>query len=162
LFVKLGFALVLPTLALRTTATVLRVLAAGGERLADALRSDDVRAPGQTAESAGPSTPVDVEAASPQPTSAEPAVPTPQAIAARTAPEVIAALDDLSAVELGDLYEHESKHRRRRSVLDAITAAAAPPTSAASLDDAELLDDVREPDVLVYSTSTPTRSSVTV
>lgn len=77
------------------------------------------------------------------------------ALAAQTAPRVIAALDGLSAEDLAELYEYESGHRRRATVLRAVEAAAAPPVEARADDDI-LLDDVREPDVLVYSTSTPT------
>ena len=78
------------------------------------------------------------------------------ALAAQTAPQIIAAVDTLGTVELAELYEYESHHRRRRTVLQAIDAAAAPPADARD-DDIVLDDDVREPDELVYSTETPRR-----
>lgn len=79
------------------------------------------------------------------------------ALAAKTVPQVLTALDSLSDVELADLYEYESRHRRRRTILQAIEAAAAPPPDAAATDADEIIldDDLREPDELVYSTETP-------
>jgi hypothetical protein len=67
-----------------------------------------------------------------------------------TAPRAIAALETLSTTQLGELYEHESSGRRRRTVLQAIERALEPPPDSLSLD-----DDAGPETVLVYSTSTP-------
>ncbi len=48
------------------------------------------------------------------------------ALAQRTAAEVVAAVGDLSTDELRQLYEYETTHRNRKSVLRAIAQAAAP------------------------------------
>jgi hypothetical protein len=70
-------------------------------------------------------------------------------LAAKPAPQVVAAIDTLSTTELGDLYIYEAGHRRRRTVLAALESATAPP--APQDDDLPPLD-VRVPDELVYST----------
>lgn len=154
---KFGTLLTLPRLALSTSATALRLLAAVNEALAERITGatsaygDPVTPvpPRQTAPKAAPAAPTaDVEPPTPDPVDIAELV-------ARNAPQVIAALDGLSTTELADLYELESRRRRRTSVLAAIEAAAAPPPD--SRDDEVLLDDVREPDVLVHSTSTPRR-----
>lgn len=156
---KLGPVLILPAAALRTTAFALRLFASTGQRLADILSPTDATptlsdVPPQRAE---PPTPPR-EAAAPLPAPVDPLRLDLAGLTARPAPEVIAALDSLGTMELADLYDHESKGRRRRAVLDAIEAATAPPASATDADaDLSLLDDVREPDVLVYSTQTPGR-----
>lgn len=154
----LGRLLTLPSLALQTTAKALRLLAFANEMLADRLATPPVGS-SPDADSTPPRRPA------PAPASA--ATPAPATDATATAPrdiptlatlpaaDVIRALDDLSMTELGDLFEHESSHRRRRTVLRAIEAALAPPPAAVSDDVA--LDDVREPDELVYSTTTPSR-----
>lgn len=152
---KLGSVLILPAAALRTTAFALRLFASTGRRLADALSPDS---PSPTLSDTAPQRP----AARPQTTSPDAAPVDPvrldlPALAARPAPEVIAALERLGTLELADLYDYESKHRRRRAVLDAIEAATAPPASATDTDEDLSLDDVRVPDELVYSTQTPRR-----
>lgn len=153
-----GTLLTMPATALKTAAQALRMLAAVNDALAERLSG--------SVEHERPSQP---EAAAPAPRATrqpEPAPPAAQpdtadsaidlaTLATRPAPEVIAALDGLSTTQLADLYELESRRRRRRSVLAAIDAAAAPPAEAR--DDVLALDDVREPDVLVFSTSTPRR-----
>lgn len=153
---KFGTLLALPRLALSTSATALRLLAAVNEALAE-------RITGATATYRDPVAPAPPREAPPK---AAPAAPTadvepatPESVdiselVTRNAPQVIAALDGLSTTELADLYELESRRRRRTSVLAAIEAAAAPPADSR---DEVLLDDVREPDVLVHSTSTPRR-----
>jgi hypothetical protein len=146
--VKLGPVLILPAAALRTTAAALRVLASTGQRLADLL-SPGTPAPQPTAQPNAVRAPV-----SPPP--ADPARLDLAGLAARPAPQVIAVLETLGTAELADLYEHESKHRRRRTVLDAITAATAPPQTGSEAD-LSGVDDVRVPDELVYSTQTPRR-----
>jgi hypothetical protein len=149
--VKLGSVLILPTAALRTTAAALRLLASTGQRLADLL-APDAPAPQPAPPPAHPAS--QRTPATPPP--ADPAHVDLAGLAARPTPQVIAALETLGTVELGDLYEHESKHRRRRAVLDAITAATAPPQTGSQAD-LPGLDDVRVPDELVYSTQTPQR-----
>lgn len=153
---KLGSVLILPAAALRTTAFALRLFASTGRRLADALSPDD---PTPTLSEAAPQRPAArPQAAAPAPAPADSVRLDLAALAARTAPEVIAALGSLGTLELADLYDYESKHRRRRAVLDAIEAATAPPASATDThEDASLLDDVRVPDELVYTTQTPRR-----
>ena len=155
-----GLALRTPGMALRAAASALRVLASVNEQLAEALTtSEDMSAPtpapAATPDVSGPAAPAPV---APAPlTFADPAIEPAsfdvKVLAAQTAPAVIAALDTLSTEDLAELYEHESNHRRRRTVLSAIEKAAAPPPEAR--DEIVLDDDVREPDVLVYSTSTP-------
>lgn len=61
-------------------------------------------------------------------------------LANRPAQTVVKAVADLSTEELGELYDYESTHRKRSTVLSAIERAAAPDTP---------------PDDLVYSTETP-------
>lgn len=153
---KLRSVLILPAAALRTTAAALRLLAGTGQRLADVLSPDGQIPTPRTAPPAAPAR----RAESPPAAAGEvdPVHLDLPGLAARPAPEVIAALDGLGTTELGDLYEYERKHRRRRSVLDAIAAAAAPPASGADTDeDLSLLADVREPDELVYSTGAAQR-----
>ena len=155
---KFGTLLALPRLALSTSATALRLLAAVNEALAE-------RITGATGAYRDPVAPAPAQPVSPSVTPAAAPAPdvdlaTPESVdlselVARKAPQVIAALDGLSTTELADLHELESRRRRRTSVLAAIQAAAAPPGE--SREDEVLLDDVREPDVLVYSTSTPRR-----
>ena len=155
---KFGTLFALPRLALSTSATALRLLAAVNEALAERItgatgtyRDPIAPTPAQ------PATPTVAGAAARRPDVA-PETPEPvdlTELVTRNAPQVIAALDGLSSTELADLYELESRRRRRTSVLAAIEAAAAPP--ADSRDDEILLDDVREPSVLVHSTSTPRR-----
>ena len=157
---RLGSLLTLPSLALQTTAKALRVLAFANEMLAERLASSPP-SPDSPVDSTPPRRPV------PAPPSAAPVTPAPApapgvtaaprdpaTLAALAAPAVIDVLDDLSTAELADLFDHESAHRRRRTVLRAIEAALAPPPSAVTDDD---LDDVRVPDELVYSTVTPGR-----
>ena len=159
---NLGFVLAVPATLLRHSAAAMKLAATFSERLAGAIKGDTL----------GPSAPA---APAPQPGNAGPATPAPPAavrdepgtpaaaldvaaLISRPAPEVLAALDGLSALELADLYDQESRSRRRRAVLDAIQAAAAPPAAAATPDPLPV-DDVRVPDELVYSTQTPRRSS---
>lgn len=151
---SLGPLMTLPRLALRTTAKALRLLASAHEALADAV------SPTPSSDSDSPPPP-------PAATSDSPAETAPQdeardssppdvaTLASRTAPEVIAALDGLSDAELADLHDYESRHRRRRSVLDAVAEAAAPPVDVRDAGDLIELDDPRQPDELVYSTQTP-------
>ena len=158
---NLGSIFALPATSLRATAFVLRFIASTGERLADSLR-EAAEPPasavlqqseeGLVKPAPTPSTVVDTPAETIPPARLDVA-----RLAAQTAPEILAALDGLGDVELSDLYEYESKHRRRRKVLDAITAAAAPPAEAAGPADIDLTEDVRQPDELVYTTQTPRR-----
>lgn len=161
----------LTVLALRTPSAALQVAAKGLRVLADVNQHiAGVLAGGSAAAPPAP------HAARPEPASQTPARPpaasgpddatgpTPAAtadaaadvpsLAAQTAPRVIAALDGLSAEALAELHDYESRHRRRTTVLSAIEAAAAPPEQAR---DDLAIDDVREPDELVYTTSTPRR-----
>lgn len=50
-------------------------------------------------------------------------------LAQATAPDVIAAIEDLSTDELRLLYDEERSHKNRKTVLAAIERAAAPPAS---------------------------------
>lgn len=155
---KLRPVLLLPAVALRTTAVALRVFAATGHRLADLISPDSDAATVTDAPPRSAATRPTPQRPAADPQASQSARVDLESLAARPAPEVISALDTLSAEELADLYEHESKHRRRRQVLDAITAATAPPLSAADTgEDLSLLDDAREPDELVYTTQTPRR-----
>lgn len=154
----LGSLRTLPTLALTTAARTLRLLASVNEAIADRLNPDSG--------SAGTDKPTPTRArpaAAPQPARPSgPAVTSPPptvdiaTLASRNAPEVIAAIEGLSTTELGELYDHESGHRRRRTVLAAIEAASVPPAPADEPDDLPELD-VRVADELVYSTATPRR-----
>lgn len=149
----------LPSLALETSAKALRLLAYANEVLAAKMTSAS-----ETAEDDAVS--LDLPSVIPSERTAAPAItgaatdaedlpgdiPT---LADLPAPTVVRAVETLSSPELADLYDHESKHRRRRTVLEAIEAALAPPASSAAED--ELLEDVRVPDELVYSTQTPRR-----
>lgn len=153
----------LPGFALTTAATALRILAAVNEALAERIagagdRTDDPETT-TSAPPAGQARPAaDTATAAPQTQTSTTIEPVDVAeLAARTAPQVIAALDTLSTTDLADLYDYESRRRRRSTVLAAIEAAAAPP--AAARDDDIVLDDPREPDVLVYSTASAKRSS---
>jgi hypothetical protein len=47
-------------------------------------------------------------------------------LASKNASDVIAAVDQLSTEELGQLYEHEQQHKKRKTVLQAIEKALAP------------------------------------
>lgn len=143
-----GLLLVLPAAALRTTARLLRALADTGEIVAMVMAPAGARRPRAARQ----------ETTAPQ---ARPAVvPAPQeevaevadlaTIASWTAPRVIAALETLSTTELGELYEHESSQRRRRTVLQAIERALEPPADSLSLDEG-----AGPETVLVYSTTTP-------
>ena len=155
---KLGSVLILPAAALRTTAAVLRLAAGTGRRIADLISPDsDTPTQRDVAAAPAPVRPAVAAAPAPVPAPTDPARFDAAELAARTAPSVIAALESLGTVELADLYEYESQHRRRPEVLDAITAATAPPPSATDDVDLSLLDDVRVPDELVYSTQTPQR-----
>ena len=166
---QLSTLFVLPRLALSATTKALRLLADAGETLASTLapspsQTHDERAtPTASAPATSPAAPPPAEpAAARVPTAAEitagtvtlPDVPT---IAAWPAPQVVAAAAQLSTVQLSELHEYESRHRRRRTVLDAIEAAVLPPPAAADPADLELLDEVRVPDELVYTTQTPRR-----
>lgn len=154
---SLGTLLTLPSLALQTTAKALRLLAFANEVIADRLAT-----PPAASSSEGdtpPRRPAPAPSPAPAPAAAADASPpAPRDIAtlaALPAPALVGALDDLSLTELADLFDHESKYRRRRTVLSAIETALAPPAAAASDDVA--VDEVRVPDELVYSTATPTR-----
>ena len=151
-----GTLLTMPGLALKTAAKALRALAAVNEALADRIAGGVEQQVSQDQAPAAPSAeePTSTSVAS-QPVSPAGAELDVTALAALPAPRVIAALDRLSTIELADLYELESRRRRRRTVLTAIEAAAAPPVEAR--DEIDLTDDVRQPDELVHSTSTPTR-----
>ena len=154
---KFGTLFALPRLALSTSATALRLLAAVNEALAEritgatgAYRDPIAPAPARSRNPAPPAVPAPAEKSAPsQPVDLAELV-------RRNAPQVIAAVDGLSTAELADLYDLESRGRRRTSVLAAIEAAAAPPAEAGNVE--VLLDDVREPDVLVYSTASAKRS----
>ena len=152
---KLGSVLILPAVALRTTATALRLFAGTGQRLADLISPNGEAAPEPSPLRATRATPASSPVVAPAPV--DPVRLDLAGLAARPAPEVVAALDTLGTTELADLYTYESKHRRRPAVLDAITAATAPPPAATDDEDLSLLDDVRVPDELVYSTQTPPR-----
>ena len=155
---KLGSLLALPAAAFQTTASVLKIAASIGERLAAVIKPEgDVSTP-QTAPATGPA-PAPIVPAAQAPNDAVAATPGPvdiAALASRTQPEIVAALDGLSALDLADLYDHESRHRRRPGVLSAVEAAAAPPIDVRTPDPLPL-DEVRIPDELVYSTQTPRR-----
>lgn len=157
---KLGFVLAVPASVLRTSATALKLAANLGERLAGAIKGDAGN--GTTDATPSPAPRQDRPAHVPAPAAVreEPGTPAAPlnvaALTSRPTPEVIAALDDLSATELADLYDRESRSRRRRAVLDAIQAAAAPPANAATPPPLPE-DEVRVPDELVYSTQTPRR-----
>ena len=161
---NLGSVLFLPVAAMRATAVALRALAATGERLADALSPQPGPTWDESRGAAGPPRQRSGTTVSRPPATRPPAVlatatqtPAPPVDVARlasmTAPQVVAALDGLGSTELAELYEHEAKHRRRRSVLQAIETAAAPPQAGPPGDET----DVRTPDELVYSTQTPRR-----
>lgn len=144
----------LPSLALQTSAKALRLMATVNEIVAARLSSPSAPSPVPVPRPAtpqpSPARATDTPAAS-EPRAEPRDIP---ALAALPAPAVVKAIDELSLTDLGDLYDHESAHRRRRTVLAAIDAAMAPPAGAASDD---LLDDVRQPDELVYTTATPRR-----
>ena len=150
--------LTLPSLALETSAKALRFLAFTNEVLAArfaapaAPQSIDRPVPAPRPASAASTAAASQAETAPAPEDIPRDIPT---LADRTAPDIVTALDSLGMAELADLYDYESKNRRRRSVLSAIDAALAPPATAAS--DEELIDEVRVPDELVYSTSTPRR-----
>lgn len=161
---KLGAILTLPALVLHTTASVLRMVAAAGSRLADALAADEPT----RLDSSQPSPPpsrgpdpadaLDQAAQTSPPRPDEAAVPSDvPTLLAQPAPRVIASLASMSALDLADVYEYEARHRRRPAVLAAVEAAAAPPPAARTPDPLPA-DDVRVPDELVYSTQTPRRS----
>lgn len=161
----LGSLLTLPSLALQTSAKALRMLALANEvlaaRLAPPPDSGQNEVTGPTFH-APPSTGSAASAAADdtaaEATAAVPAEELPRDIptlAGLPAPAVVDALDGLSLAQLDELYDYESNHRRRRTVLTAIEVALAPPRAAE--DDDVLLDDVRVPDELVYSTVTPRR-----
>ena len=168
---RLHTLLTLPSFALETSAKALRLLAYANELLAAkvasaAQASADARSGGaaqattngqrrdvSTPAPAAPAAEAEVSASSPSATAEE--LPRDIAtLAGLPAPTVVRAIDTLSSPELADLYDHESNHRRRRTVLHAIEAALAPPATAT---DDDLLDDVRVPDEVVYSTQTPRR-----
>ena len=65
-------------------------------------------------------------------------------LANRPAQTVVKAVANLSTEELGELFDYESTHRKRATVLSAIERAAAPDSP---------------PDDLAYSTETPPSSS---
>lgn len=65
-------------------------------------------------------------------------------LANRPAQTVVKAVANLSTEELGELFEYESTHRKRATVLSAIERAAAPDSP---------------PDDLAYSTETPPSST---
>ena len=155
---KLESLLTLPSLALQTSAKALRLLAFANEVLA--ARFAVPSEPPQTERAAPAPRPLPVPAA-PAPVRVAPAPAVAAAtdatdipaLAGEPTPAVLKALDGLSLTALDELYAYESKHRRRSTVLAGIEAALAPPPAAA--DEDALLDDVRVPDELVYTTSTP-------
>lgn len=149
----------LPSLALSAAATTLRLLASINETLAQRLNPEQPAPAPTAAAPTAPTAPSAASAPSPIPardetTPAEAKAPDATttvdiaALAAKPAPQVIAAIDTLSTGELGDLYIHEAGNRRRRTVLAALETASAPP---AADDDLPPLD-ARAPDELVYST----------
>lgn len=142
-----GLFLVLPAAALRTTARLLRALADTGEIVAMVISPAGAR----RARAAQEEPPVPLARPAAVPASEEVAEATDVAtIASWTAPRVIAALATLSTTQLGELYEHESSQRRRRTVLQAIERALEPPADSLSPG-----GDGGPETVLVYSTSTP-------
>lgn len=159
----------LPSLALTAAATTLRLLATINETIAQRINPDTTPAaavPEDVAPSAPaqPAVPVEqqptaqklaaaVSAPAPQPDFEAPDIFDVASLAAQPAPRVIAAIDTLSTAELGDLYIYEAGHRRRRTVLSALESASTP----AVREDEDGLPplDVRVPDELVYSTTTP-------
>lgn len=155
----------LPSLALETSAKALRLLAYANELIATkvaspaAPKADDQDgrndAPSLAPPPVIPSERRAATAASPSAADAEPLPRDIPTLAGLPAATLVRAVDTLSSAELADLYDYESKHRRRSTVLQAIEAALAPAASAGADDD--LLDDVRVPDELVYSTQTPRR-----
>lgn len=145
---KLASLLTLPSLALETSAKMLRLLAYVNEVLAERVGPAAPTSPGDDAATAPPAP----ATAAPEPTSGAGTVPRDiPTLAGLPAPAVVSAVDELSMPELADLYDHESRHRRRRAVLDAVEAALAPPAT----DDPG--GDVRVRDEVVYSTQTPRR-----
>lgn len=146
----------LPSLALTAAATTLRLLASINETLAQRLNPEQPApdpAPSSTAARTEPVPPRAAPAPTVAPTPAATATPATSvdiaALAAKPAPQVIAAVETLSTSELGDLYIHEAGNRRRRTVLAALESASAPPAT----DDEDLPPlDVRVADELVYST----------
>lgn len=159
---KFGTLLTLPRLALSTSATALRLLAAVNEALAERITgaTGAYRDPVSSTAPRSAQQPSRTLASAATTAQAEPAASESVDISelvTRNAPQVIAALAGLSSTELADLYELESRRRRRTTVLAAIEAAAAPPPYTRD-DEVLLVDDVREPDVLVYSTASAKRS----
>ena len=149
--------LTLPSFALETSAKALRLLAYANELLAAKVASaaqsrgeaqSNVDEPSQPAAAR-----VAAVAAPPGDTAGDELPRDIATLAGYPAPTVVRAIDTLSSPELADLYDYESNHRRRRTVLQAIEAALAPPAAT----DDDLLDDVRVPDEVVYSTQTPRR-----
>ena len=157
-----SLALRVPSATLSAAATALRLLADVNRQLATTLKG---RAPSEPPRSTTPTLSVvaseaneaakadaDVAGAV-EAVETETGAPADIAtLAALPAPRLLAALDSLSTQDLADLYDHESRHRRRQQVLAAIEVAAAPPEQAR---DDIVLDDVRVPDEVVYTTSTP-------
>lgn len=160
----LGSLLTLPSLALQTSAKALRLLAFANEAIAARLAEPEPRAEAPRfrptpvpTPAAAPTAPARASAAGDADAGDVDAADIPRDIptlAALPAPAVSSAVESLTLAELDDLYAYESSHRRRRAVLAAVEAALAPPAHAT---DDDLLDDVREPDELVYTTSTPRR-----
>ena len=146
----------LPSLALSAAATTLRLLASINETLAHRLNPGQPAPPPTATAPSAPASPAPVpQREQPTAVAAPPAAGAPATsvdiatLAAKPAPQVIAAIDTLSTSELGDLYIHEAGNRRRRTVLAALETASAPPAA----DDDELPPlDARVPDELVYST----------
>lgn len=168
-----------PAAALDIAAKTLRVLADVNDQIATSLVATEAREEQARADAPAPTVPTPpathiatAQAAVSTPTAAAVSVapltdtteqpadtadlgtPDLAALAALPAPRVIAALESMSTEDLAELHTYESSHRRRATVLRAIEAAAAPPVQAG--DDIDL-DDVRQPDELVYTTSTPSR-----
>src|SRR5688572_4063412 len=98
----LGPLLTLPVAAMRTTARMLRVLADTGELLAAVLQTADTnrrQAPRPQSAPSAPRTATPAPAVTPEPVESD----DPATLAARTAPQVIAALDGLSTAALAEL-----------------------------------------------------------
>jgi len=157
---NLGFVLAVPASVLRHSAAALKLAATLSERLAGAITGDTAASPAPAPTAPEPVNARPMTPPAPPVVRDEPGTDAPPldvvALISRPAPEVISALDGLSTLELADLYDQESRTRRRRAVLDAIQAAAAPPAAAATPEPLPV-DDVRVPDELVYSTQTPRR-----
>lgn len=72
--------------------------------------------------------------------------------------------DQLSTDELESLYEHESLHRKRKTVLKAIEEALRPPVTSEQVEtdllaDLELIESAAPDSELVYSSETPADTS---